>query len=224
MTAFLAGFFRLLGLCMGLLLGPFLLAQILLRVLRRLHPQPMPAYLARHLHSPMRSRLFGEPELIVERAGVTPGMRVLEVGPGSGYFTMLLARRVAEQGAGGSVTCVEIQPGMIEILRRSLNTAQIRNVEIVQGDARQLPFPQESFDLVFLACVVGETPGLVTMFRECVRVLKPGGILAVTEQVSDPDFRSLGSIDRLAEGVGLEDAGHAGLPWWGYTARYRKPV
>jgi SAM-dependent methyltransferase len=91
-------------------------------------------------------------------------------------------------------------------------------VEVLQGDGRQLPFQEGRFD------VVGETPQELALFRACARVLKPGGVLAVTEQLMDPDFRLPGTMRNLASKVNLLDAGHIGWPWWTYTARFREPV
>ena len=78
---------------------------------------------------------------------------------------------------------------MITMLRERLRAAGIQNAQVVQGDGRQMPLPDDSFDLVFLVDVVGEVPDKPAFFRECARVLKPGGTLAVTEQINDPDFR-----------------------------------
>jgi arsenite methyltransferase len=201
----------------------FLLVQVVLRALRRAAPRPMPSRFAPVLTSPWRSRLFGVPEQTLERSGVEPGMRVLEIGPGPGVYTVPLARRVAAKSEEqGSITCVEIQPEMIEMLRERLQGAGVQNVEVIQGDGRQIPQPENSFDLVFLAGVLGETPDLPVLFEECTRALKPGGTLAVTEQISDPDFRLPSTVRKLAANAGLEEAGQEGLAWWTYTARYRK--
>jgi arsenite methyltransferase len=200
----------------------FLLLQVVLRALRRAAPRPMPSRLAPVLTSPWRSRLFGAPEQTLDRSGVTPGMRVLEIGPGPGVYTVPLAHRVAGQGEQGSITCLEIQPEMIALLREHLQEAGVQNVEVIQGDGRQIPSPDNSFDLVFLAGVLGETPDLRVLFEESARVLKPGGTLAVTEQISDPDFRLPSTVGKLAANAGLQEAGHEGLAWWSYTARYRK--
>lgn len=197
------------------------LQQVVLRVLRRAAPRPMPHRFAPILTAPWRSRLFGTPEEVLDRAGVLPGMQVLEIGPGPGVYTIPLAQRVA-QNKEGSVTCVEIQPEMISMLRQRLQSAGVRNVEVVEGDGRHMPLPDGSFDLVFLASVVGETPDLPALFRECARVLKPEGVLAVTEYIVDPDFRFPGTVRKLATGASMIEAGQIGLPWWGFTARYRK--
>src|SRR5918997_843797 len=95
----------------------FVLGQVVLRVLRRAVPGPMPSRLAPVLTTPLRARLFGTPERVLDRAGVTPGMRILEVGPGPGVYTIPLAQRVASSSEDGGVTCLEIQPEMITMLR-----------------------------------------------------------------------------------------------------------
>jgi len=76
--------------------------------------------------------------------------------------------------------------------------------------------------MVFLVDVVGEVPDKLGFFGECARVLKPGGILAVTEQILDPDFQLPSTVRTLAAAAGLREDGLEGLPWWTYTARYRK--
>jgi ubiquinone/menaquinone biosynthesis C-methylase UbiE len=203
-------------------LAVFVLVQLLLRVFRRAAPEPMPWRLAPLLTTRWRSRLFGTPERVLDRAGVVPGMYALEVGPGPGMYTVPLAKRVASSGKDGRVTSLEIQPQMIEMLRERLRAARVRNVEVVQGDGRQMPLPDDSFDLVFLVDVVGEIPDKPAFFGECARVLKPGGILAVTEQISDPDFHLPSTVRTLAAAAGLREERLVGLPWWTYTARYRK--
>jgi ubiquinone/menaquinone biosynthesis C-methylase UbiE len=203
-------------------LAVFVLVQIVLRVFRRAAPQPMPWRLAPMLTTRWRSRLFGAPERVLDRAGAAAGMHVLEVGPGPGMYTVPLAQRVASSGEDGRVTCLEIQPQMIELLRERLRAAEVRNVEVIQGDGRQMPLPDDGFDLVFLVDVVGEIPDKPAFFGECARVLKPDGILAVTEQISDPDFHLPSTVRTLAAAAGLREVGVMGLPWWTYTARYCK--
>jgi len=215
---------RRLGFTIAGLLSLFVIAQIIMRIMHRFNPRPMPMRMARTLRSSVRHKLFGIPEQAVECAGVTPGMRVLEIGPGPGNFTVALARCVGSQGKQGSVTCVEIQPGMIQMLRQHLSAERINNVEVLQGDAQVVSLLPESFDMVFLAAVVGEAPDAQALFCKCMQVLKPGGILAVTEQVTNPSFRLPGSVQKLAITAGLHDPGYIAGPWWNYTARYRKPA
>jgi ubiquinone/menaquinone biosynthesis C-methylase UbiE len=108
------------------------------------------------------------------------------------------------------------------MLRDRLQAAGIENVEVVRGDRRQMPRLDESFDMVFLVDVVGEIPDKPAFFSECARVLRVGGTLSVTEQISDPDFRLPHTVRTLASEAGLREEGRVGLPWWTHTARYRK--
>jgi predicted O-methyltransferase YrrM len=203
--------------------GLYFLTQVIGRIMRRVRPGLTPLRAIPSLNMPLRWKFFGTPEQILDRAGISPGMRVLEIGPGPGFVTVTLAQRVSAL-EGGSVTCVEIQPEMIALLRERLQTAQVANVEVLQGDGRQLPLPESRFDVVLLIDVVGETPDELALFQECARVLKPGGVLAVTEQLMDPDFRLPRTTRKLASKVNLLDAGHAGWPWWTYTVHFRKPM
>jgi SAM-dependent methyltransferase len=225
MSGFWEHLVRWLGVGVAGLLGLFVLGEVVSRTLRHRRPALMPLYVAPRLNWAGRWRLFGTPEQVLDRAGVTPGLRVLEVGPGPGFFTVPLARRVADQehGGGGSVTCVEIQPALVEMLQERLRATQTANVEVIQGDGRQMPLPANRFELVLLIDVLGETPDMPALFRECARVLKPGGMLAVTEEIYSTDFRLPRSVRRWAVGAGLAPAGQVGWPWWGYTVRYRKP-
>jgi SAM-dependent methyltransferase len=193
------------------IIGLYLLTQVIGRIMRRVRPGLTPLRAVPSLNMPLRWQFFGLPE------------QVLEIGPGPGFVTVPLAQRVSVL-ARGSVTCVEIQPEMIVLLRERLQTAQVTNVEVLQGDGRQLPLPESRFDVVLLVDVVGETPDEPALFRECARVLKPGGVLAVTEQLIDPDFRLPSTMRKLAIKANLLDAGYIGWPWWTYTARFRKPT
>lgn len=107
--------------------------------------------------------------------GQRPGRyeRALEIGAGTGYFSLNLLR----QGVIGSAVATDISPGM---LARLADTAQELGVEVEtrQADAESLPFPDESFDLVLGHAVLHHLPGLEQALSEFRRVLAPGGTLA----------------------------------------------
>src|SRR5205807_1110480 len=100
----------------------YLLTQVIGRVMRRLRPGLTPLRAIPSLNIPLRWKFFGTPERILDRAGISPSMQVLEIGPGPGFMTVPLAQRVSAL-EGGSVTCVEIQPEMIALLRERLQTS-----------------------------------------------------------------------------------------------------
>jgi SAM-dependent methyltransferase len=99
--------------------------------------------------------------------------RALEVGAGTGYFTLNLLRAgVVERGVA-----TDISPGMLRTLERSAAELSL-DVETVPAEASNLPFPDESFDLVFGHAVLHHVPDLDRAFAELARVLGPGGTLA----------------------------------------------
>jgi SAM-dependent methyltransferase len=99
--------------------------------------------------------------------------RALEIGAGTGYFTLNLVRA----GVIGDAVATDISPGMLETLSSSAERLGI-DVRPVRCEADKLPFPDESFDLVFGHAVLHHLPDLDAAFAEFRRVLKPGGTVA----------------------------------------------
>jgi len=101
-----------------------------------------------------------------------PFERSLEIGAGTGYFTLNLLR----SGLVRSAVATDISPGMLDALRASAREAGVA-VEAVLADAERLPFEDASFDLVLGHAVLHHIPDLTTAFAEFARVLRPGGTL-----------------------------------------------
>jgi ubiquinone/menaquinone biosynthesis C-methylase UbiE len=99
--------------------------------------------------------------------------RALEIGAGTGYFTLNLLRG----GLIGEAVATDISPGMLSALDTS-SAALGLEVETVRAEAGELPFPDESFDLVFGHAVLHHLPDLGRAFEEFARVLRPGGTVA----------------------------------------------
>ena len=120
--------------------------------------------------------------------GSTPGpfARSLEIGAGTGYFSLNLQLA----GVVGEATCTDISPGMLEALRANASRLRL-DVETVACDAAELPFEDDSFDLVLGHAVLHHLPALERSFDELVRVLRPGGTLFFA---GEPSLRG----DRLA--------------------------
>lgn len=111
-------------------------------------------------------------------AGVQLGDDVLEVGPGFGATTRLLARGVA----AGHLTVLELDQGYCRRLRRELGDA----VQVVQGDATALPFADGRFSAVLCFTMlhhIQRREQQDRMFAEAARVLRPGGVFAGTDSV-----------------------------------------
>jgi len=149
-------------------------------------------------------------------------MTVIDLGCGSGAFTSFVARVVGELG---KVYAVDIQPEMLRQLERKLTKAEnqdITNIELKQASAYELPFADESIDLVYMVTVLMEIPDRFRALREIRRVLKPGGTLAVTEFLPDPDYPWRSTAIKICQREGFVlDASLGNL--WNYTVRFKKP-
>lgn len=147
-------------------------------------------------------------------------MSVLEIGPGSGFFTRHLAAAVPR----GRLTLVDLQPEMLSMARSKLDPIAFSNVHYAAANASgALPFANESFDLAILVTVLGEVPEPSASLRSIEGLLRPSGRLAVHEHLPDPDFIPLPSLKRLCADAGFEFRRHHGS-WWNYTAVFGKPA
>ncbi len=169
------------------------------RLFRKLRPFPIPAGIARLLDNPLR-RLITPPEREVEQMGLKPGMRTLEIGPGPGFWTLAAAGRV---GAQGRVCAVEISPRLAALVARKARRRGFSWVHVVVANAQALPLAGGTFDHAFFVAVLGEVPDPVRALRETCRVLRPGGRVAITEYLPDPDYSFPSTMLRRAEQAGL---------------------
>jgi len=122
-----------------------------------------------------------------------PFERSLEIGAGTGYFTLNLLRA----GVVRRAVCTDISPGMLRAL--AANAGQLGlDVETIAGDAERLELPDESFDLVFGHAVLHHIPDLRRAFAEVHRVLRPGGVMAFAGEPSRYGDRLAGVAKRAA--------------------------
>jgi ubiquinone/menaquinone biosynthesis C-methylase UbiE len=112
--------------------------------------------------------------------GPAPFGRALEIGAGTGYFTLNLLR----SGLIREAVCTDISQGMLDELELSANRLGVE-VETTRCDAQELPFPDNSFDLVFGHAVLHHLPDLDAAFHEFRRVLRPGGRVAFCGEPSE---------------------------------------
>ena len=202
-------------------LGAIVLLAVVVRMYLKLHSQPAPPIIGPFLNSPLR-RLTQPPVRVIERSGVKPGMTVLDLGCGSGAFTLPVARVVEERG---KVYALDIQPAMLRQLERRLARAgnhDIKNVELKQASAYELPLADGSLDLVMSVAAFHEIPDKPRALREVQRVLKKDGILALTELILDPDYPLASTTIKEGEAAGFVFDAKLGT-FWDYTVRFRKP-
>jgi len=144
-----------------------------------------------------------------------PGERLLEIGPGTGYYTLDMAEWI---GSDGRMEIFDLQQEFLDHVTRSAGERGLGNVVPTQGDATALPFEDESIDAVVLTAVLGEIPDTIAALGQIQRVLKPGGRLVVGELFGDPHFTTLASLKRQASEAGFAYQTHSGN-WFGYFAR-----
>jgi SAM-dependent methyltransferase len=122
-----------------------------------------------------------------------PMGRGLEIGAGTGYFSLNLLK----QGILSDATCTDVSPGMLETLAASAERLHL-DVETVICDAESLPFDSGSFDVVFGHAVLHHIPDLERAFSEFRRVLKPGGLVAFCGEPSRTGDKLAGYPKRAA--------------------------
>jgi len=183
----------------------------------RLKPGPYPFAHAALLESPLR-QIFDNPRRVLDASDLKPGQRVLEIGPGTGYYSVEVARRI---GRGGRLTCLDIQREMLREARRRLHAADSEGAQFVQGDAERLPFASGSFDHAILVGVLGEVPDRSLALQEIRRVLRPGGRLSVAEILPDPDFITLGTLRHELRAAGFVEEAIRKHCLLAYTSTWR---
>lgn len=139
-------------------------------------------------------------EDLAASARLQPGERVLDVACGTGVVARLAATRV---GAAGSVTGLDIHPGMLAVARSA--TPLDLSIEWLESDAEALPLPDGVFDVVLCQMGLQFMPGKLAALREMRRVLAPGGRAAIIVPGPKPPLFSV-LTEALARHVGQQAA------------------
>ena len=126
------------------------------------------------------------PDDAIDLIGVKKGSRVADIGAGSGYMTVKLAKRV---GAAGVVYATDIQPAMIALLEKRMTSAKLTNVTPILGATDDPGLEPASIDLALMVDVYHELSQPQAMLRHIHDALKPGGRLVLLEyRKEDPSI------------------------------------
>jgi len=143
-----------------------------------------------------------------------PGEHLLEVGPGTGYYTLPVATWISPEGR---LDILDLQQEMLDhTVGRAAETG-VTGIEATRADATSLPFPDDSFDGAFLVTVLGEIPDQEAALRELCRVVRPSGRIVVGELFGDPHMVTRRELIRRAEAAGLRVERVLGGRLWHFT-------
>jgi ubiquinone/menaquinone biosynthesis C-methylase UbiE len=210
--------FKVLWIALAVVGGLAFFWLVVLKVLVRLNQgrgAPCPASLSWLVNNPIRHRYMRP---ILDHVGIRPGERVLELGPGPGAFTVDAAQRA---GPEGWLIAVDIQPQMIAQVEQRVREAGLTNVETHVANAYDLPLEDGSVDRAFLVTVLPEIPDQARALTELRRVLKPCGLLSITEEFFDPDYPFAFETIWRVEAAGFSLERRFGN-FWRYTLNFRR--
>jgi ubiquinone/menaquinone biosynthesis C-methylase UbiE len=133
---------------------------------------------ARRLDDPERKQ-WSPPEELIDRLPLSPGQTAADIGAGTGYFALPLARRL---GSAGELFAVDVQPEMLSVLQEKIGAAQEQAmIHLVPGKAEATSLAKESVDLALLANVWHELDSPEETAREMARIVRPQGYVAVLD-------------------------------------------
>jgi ubiquinone/menaquinone biosynthesis C-methylase UbiE len=126
-----------------------------------------------------------DPDRMLAALNIQKGSVVADIGAGVGYHVWRLAEIV---GPTGKVIGEDIQPGMIDLMKKNIETRKLRNVEIILGTPEDPKLPPAAIDLVLMVDVYHEFSNPVAMMRQIQRALKPNGRVVLVEfRKEDPN-------------------------------------
>ncbi len=174
----------------------------------RLHwfqqPRPFPRLLAPLLEQPARLGYLN-PELLVDLCGVTPDMKVLEVGCGTGVLTAALARRLTGQG---QLIALDIQNSMLAKAQARLEAAgHSDRVAFHLANPEDAPLAMHTSDLIVLGSVLGEVPEVHSLLTRLFELAKPQSRLVLYEEALHPGFVSSGMARMHLHAAGFRQGG-----------------
>lgn len=129
----------------------------------------------------------------MKRMNVTPGAKALDLCCGTADWTISLANAV---GPTGKVIGLDFSKNMLKIGQQKIEQLRLNQVELIHGNAMELPFPDNSFDYVTIGFGLRNVPDYTQVLREMYRVVKPGGKVVCLE-TSQPTLIGFKQIYRF---------------------------
>jgi ubiquinone/menaquinone biosynthesis C-methylase UbiE len=148
--------------------------------------------------------------MIIEALDVRPGMEIVELGCGSGYYTVAVAKAIQPAGL---VFAVDIQQGMLDKLKVRMEQEGVDNIIPVLADAEsEIPLDEGIADAVFSVTVLPEIPDPTKVLLQVKRLLKDDGVFVNAEFLLDPDFPLRRTVVKWARQAGFSLKRQVGNP------------
>lgn len=170
----------------------------------------MPAVMGNAIAAgPYRSKVQ-PPSMIIDALEVRPGMEIVELGCGSGYYTVEVAKAIQPAGL---LFAVDIQQGMLDKLKVRMEAEGVENIIPVLADAGgEIPLDDGIADAVFSVTVLPEIPDPPKALLQVKRLLKKDGVFVNAEFLLDPDFPRRGTVVKWARKAGFTLKHQVGNP------------
>ncbi len=190
-------------------------------------PTKTPVANAEKLLNPKLEEAY-DPQSLIALAPIHTDQDVADVGSGPGWLSIPLAKYLY----GGKLHAVDIQEGMLEKVAERAAQYRLYNIETVLSKESTIPLENESLDGLVLSGTLNEATRAKSLFKECARLLKPAGWLAVVEwnpEDGDADFGppakqriSMDSVDEMGADLGLKRIRGRGLGPAHYVVIFKK--
>lgn len=180
---------------------------------------PCPVWVHRLIEMDNPFTKANQTEEIIKNLDLSSGMHVLDAGCGPGRLSIPMAKSI---GAKGFLTAMDLQEGMLDIVRKKAQESNLGNILYLQAGIGEGKLQPGQYDRIILVTVLGEIPQQEKAMLELYQSLKEGGILAITESIFDPHFQKKELVLRLALSCGFKVKGFAGNRL-AYTYLFKKP-
>ena len=163
--------------------------------------------------------IFLSPRKLIQRLDIKENHNILEIGPGPGYFSTHIAKKLKS----GRLVLLDIQQEMLDISKKRLDKRKITNVDYKLSDGNSFDLESNYFDRVFMVTVIGEVENKDKYLKEIYRILKDDGVLSISELAGDPDKISIDEIQSLVSVNSFEVIAAFGNKL-NYTVNFRKKI
>ena len=150
------------------------------------------------------------PDLLLRALDLKPGMKVADIGAGTGYYSWRMAQRV---GKSGRVLAVDVQPQMIVLLDREMKRRGVANVKSILGTDIDPKLPEASVDLALMVDVYHELEHPYEILSAIVRSLKPGGRVVFVEYRGEDPKVPIKPHHKMTEAQVKKEAAALPLEW-----------